>query len=314
MFEFKSPYSSIPDDYKISYQYIPQVKTGLCSIPIADKAIFISNVYRICNLNQLSFNKEYNTAFHNKDEKKKNLVIDKPIAIGIIGFYQTNDSYTELMESIYGDKSTNINEHLIEEKLLVNGHSTEEKLLVNEHLRNYDPMDNQILMQNTVDIGNKSYKYINRLFELYDKQLIKVRYFKPIIDYNKVNDIPLINVQEYIIPNLNLEAEVSKCKSLIDVFYATCHENDNRPIGILPWKLFKSVMIVEDRDDSYVDKFKDKANELLKIVDDINSYTTDEERKNKYYQYYPEDKPIHAIEINECVDLIKMLEEENYVN
>lgn len=84
LLEFKSPYSSVPT-VKVPSHYLPQVKAGLCTIDIAEIAIFNNNMYRKCALKQLDFSIDYDNKYH-RDNEKKLTDINVTIANGIILF------------------------------------------------------------------------------------------------------------------------------------------------------------------------------------------------------------------------------------
>jgi hypothetical protein len=84
LLEFKSPYSSIPTA-SVPPHYLPQVKAGLCTIDIAETAIFVNNMFRKCQLKQLDYTLNYDTSYH-KDTDKKLQGINTVIANGIIMF------------------------------------------------------------------------------------------------------------------------------------------------------------------------------------------------------------------------------------
>ena len=92
LFEFKSPSGSLPNK-KIPTHYVPQIQTGLLSIPIADYAIFVNNAYRKCKLSDIKTN-GYDMEFHKADinKRKNGLVNEIPYAYGTICFYSSNDT------------------------------------------------------------------------------------------------------------------------------------------------------------------------------------------------------------------------------
>jgi hypothetical protein len=99
LFEFKAPLSSLPNG-KVPHHYMPQIQTGLLNIPITDIGIFVNNCYRICSLKDLNFESNYNEEFHAGDFKKRKTGMKKykPLACGIICFYQTNEDYNKMYD------------------------------------------------------------------------------------------------------------------------------------------------------------------------------------------------------------------------
>lgn len=99
LFEFKALYTKMPMGV-IPKHYIPQVKTGLCSIPIVHHGIYVSNTYRICSIEQFDTGNRYNTRIHYTDAKLKEKngagilkKVKHPIALGFIYVYINLDTY-----------------------------------------------------------------------------------------------------------------------------------------------------------------------------------------------------------------------------
>jgi hypothetical protein len=85
LLEFKSPFSSVPAG-TVPKHYLPQVKAGLCTIDIAERAVFVNNMFRKCSLDQLDFGLDYDTRYH-KDTDVKMRGIEFAAANGMILFY-----------------------------------------------------------------------------------------------------------------------------------------------------------------------------------------------------------------------------------
>lgn len=69
LFEFKAPLRSVPD-MRVPKHYMPQIQTGLVSIPIAETGLFVNNMYRKCALKDLNFGMEYDHRFHDGDKRR----------------------------------------------------------------------------------------------------------------------------------------------------------------------------------------------------------------------------------------------------
>lgn len=110
LLEFKSPFGTVPSA-KVPKHYLSQVKAGLCSIDIADKVVFVNNMFRRCSIQQLDFTTNYNNRYH-KDTEKKLKDIDTSIANGMILFYISKENlpkfhakYVEMVNMrIFGTK------------------------------------------------------------------------------------------------------------------------------------------------------------------------------------------------------------------
>lgn len=90
LFEFKAPFSTIPNG-KVPKHYMPQIQTGLMTIPMAHFAIFVNNSYRRCTLTDLNFNLTYD----NKLDRYVNDKFTKVFGAGAIFVYQTKEQYKE---------------------------------------------------------------------------------------------------------------------------------------------------------------------------------------------------------------------------
>lgn len=84
--EFKCPYSKIPDG-KLPPEYEFQPPTGLCTIPIADIAIFANAVFRKCSIEDFKMNNVYDIEYHAKDQETIPDGFDDPLFMGMIGVY-----------------------------------------------------------------------------------------------------------------------------------------------------------------------------------------------------------------------------------
>ena len=93
LFEYKAPQKLL--EGKIPEYYVPQVLTGLSVIPIVEMGIFISASYRVCAINQIGFNGQYNQEVHNykPNYTDKNLI---PLVCGNICFTIVEDYKTKL--------------------------------------------------------------------------------------------------------------------------------------------------------------------------------------------------------------------------
>ena len=89
LFEFKNPYSRIPDG-RIPVHYMIQVQTGLNDIPQTDVGIFLDMVVRPCSLDDLNWSNNYN-----ETDFKDPITFTDPVSIGFIGFAYPSDNDVE---------------------------------------------------------------------------------------------------------------------------------------------------------------------------------------------------------------------------
>lgn len=196
LFEYKSPYSSIPMGIIPKY-YLPQVKTGLCSIPIADFALFINNMYRKCCMDDLNELLTYDTAFHSKDTK---FVPEQVLALGVNIFYQTADQKIMFMnkygylldaknEPTNSDESNDVKSSTdteIDDANDIFAYINNPKKVTHNH---YDaPLLYQyiekVINGDEVcvrDFGKSYYGDFNNLLELYDQGLVSIIFCEPYI-------------------------------------------------------------------------------------------------------------------------------------
>jgi hypothetical protein len=301
LFEYKAPFTSIPDG-KIPIHYKPQVKTGLCSIPFIDFAIFINNMYRKCNFDMLGNNKDYDTNFHNKDIKSK-IEIEEPLAYGIILFYQTelqkkqfSAKYCKVKDIISYDSESDS-----ESDSEDGSDSSNDKMNILFNNMNNNKISEVALYKyfndlNTgknikvKDFGNSNYFEFNDLMLLYDEKLISVNYLDPNI-LPKYNENDFIKHQEKKYKFDNPEIILKNYKEIINKNINNASGiPDYNILGFLPWKLFKSDIIYQARELGYVKKYKDRIINTISILREINSVDDITDKINIFKKYFPKSK------------------------
>ena len=269
LFEFKSPLTTIPSGL-IPKHYLPQVKTGLCSIPIADFSLFINNVFRKCRLDQLNDDASYDTNFHNKDEKNK-LVISKALAHGVIMFTMSDVQYSNFCTFNNFNKSnfnesnfneSNFNETKDENDMsMLFDHIYQNTDITSKHRTVYDVYNK---CSSVKDLGDVSDYEFNNIIELYDGKFITAEYCDPCI-LSEYNNNILLKAQ-------NLEPGNDKCDCIhkYDISRLTKKDKKEKIICYLPWKLFKSDIIYQEREVGYVLKYKSLIDSTIDNIKKIN--------------------------------------------
>jgi hypothetical protein len=273
LFEFKAPFSGLPDG-KIPKHYIPQIQTGLLSIPICDLSIFVNNCYRKCALSDLGFAMTYDTNFHSGDAKKRRTAsqrFDSVLSCGIIGFYQTKENYENAIKVLgYGSDS-----------------DSEKEIDSAESYSNYNlDSDINILMNSKdtpLDFGTAKEKTLNRLFILCEEARVNAVYYPMILNQEAINDLDFVQThkKEKPISEINVKKII---KMQINQFGDHCDDNEYMIVGYLPWKLVKSDIIIETIDETWKEKIEEPIRETLKIIDEIKN---SDDPQSKYYEYYP---------------------------
>jgi hypothetical protein len=289
LFEYKSPLYSIPSEI-IPKHYMPQVKTGLCSIPITDFAIFINNLFRKCSFQDLADNPIYDMEFHNRDEKKK-FKAKNPLALGMILFYQTADQKQKFYfkyKDILDDEPEPISDSDDENPSDFFGREQTYSLPSVENISLYKYIyqksnngDGYIR-----DYGKAYYRDCDDIFKLLDDDLISTEYCEPHI-FDRYNNNKFIAAQNITYPEKKLCDSLNNYKTIIDG--KITHLNYNI-IGYLPWKLFLSDIIYEPRNATYVEHYNGDIQNTIDIIKDINSYKTLEEKIKAFKGHFPKTK------------------------
>lgn len=282
LFEFKSPFRSIPDG-KIPKHYRPQIQTGMLTIPIVDISIFINNCYRKCALKDIGFNMKYDTIFHDGDLKKRLTKAQKITSVfgcGIIGLYQTKVDYDNAVKQFgYGSDSESDVEY----------DSESHNLQMTSSLSSSE-YDMQILMDSVeemIDFGREKSRIMDRLFELIEENRVKVFYFPIIPNQEIINEMEFIQVHKK-----NKTPIAINPKKLIQAyllsFLSTCDTNEWIPVGYLPWKLIKSDIIDDSRDENWKQIIEGPIKSTLNSIDTI---TSSEDPQSEFYKIFPQSKP-----------------------
>lgn len=303
LFEFKSPLRSLPDG-KIPKYYKPQLQTGMLTIPLTDTSIFVNNCYRKCALADIGFSFSYDTDFHDGDAKKftrKN--IPTVFGCGMICFYQTLDNHNNVVK-----------------KFGFNDDSSEDE---------YDNMDNiekidgrggysnqydiDILMnsfETPVDYGTVSKELFDRVLELYEEKQISAIYYPIIPNIDALNHISFLKTHKKINKISPLKTTPKKIiKEQYNSFMTECDNNKWVPVGYLPWKLIKSDIICEDKDDEWLSVIKDPIEDTLAR---INKIITSADPSAEYNSMYPNDnKAMQDCDVLEIINDCMYMSQDN---
>jgi hypothetical protein len=303
LFEYKSPYCSIPTGI-IPKHYLPQVKTGLCSIPISDFAIFINNVFRKCTLDDLNDNIKYDDVFH----KSKKFIPKDPLALGMNIFYQ-NVQQRELFKQKYcPDIESDSDEECSDsdEECSDSDEDTVQNIFNNikskptldlpflyQHILN--TIDNKTVYR--IDFGKSYYTDFDLLMKLYDDGYISIHYCEPHI-FDRYYDNKFLKDQNKK-PKFkkNITDSLAEYKSNIDTIDtiqddSNCNSSENpirknSIIGFLPWKLFMSDILTETRDENYVKNHESTIQNTINIIKDIQDSDSTETKAAKFKTYFP---------------------------
>lgn len=255
LFEFKSPFGTLPNG-KIPKHYVPQVQTGLVSIPICELALFINACYRKCTLSQLGFSSTYDESFHAGDFKKLKNGLKRftPSACGLIYFYTGSSSHTNYMRSLgYAVDSDD---------------GTDSYDPYGDVDLSYEELDCQILAaDDVIDFGASGSRLMDRLLELTDAHMIQTD--SSTIWYNSdvINSLEFIQAHELYSADEPVTA--GQIRREITRFTQWCVDNRMHLIGYMPWKLFKNDILLEEPEPGWVEKIKEPCESILSTIDEL---------------------------------------------
>ncbi len=297
LFEFKSPLRSIPDG-KIPKYYKPQIQTGMLSIPIVETSIFVNNCYRKCALKDIGFSQVYDHDFHDSDIKKlKNINNVVVLGCGIICFYQTTKDYENVVKALgYNEDSDDDMEINFDTAVISDDGETTETI---------SDDDIEILLNSSeepLDYGQVSHSMLSRVLELYEEKKIFPVYYPIVPNTDELHNIPFLEMHAKTEKVLSNQGNPKKAIKLhYQAFIDKCDENEWIPIGYLPWKLIKSDIICEDKDDNWKNKIEGPIKDTLAKIDKI---TASDDPEAAYDELYPSPE----IGMNDA-DLQDMIEE-----
>lgn len=374
LFEYKAPSTTIPDG-KIPIQYVAQPQTGLMTIPELDYSIFVNNMYRLCQFSHLKFNKKYNTDFHTSDAKKE-VTVDIPYSLGIIGFYQTEENYKKYSSRYnsthnsqnVSDNSKQLDKKMSESTQQINTYyNSEDKaqrtIIISDNTNdtnnddtnnvsderdqvNDDMLDkllsgskedaekatSEILAKQTlynteeklifvdsyedpIDFSNEQSRTIEKLFLMIKEEKITPVYLEPSILKSKLQEIKFLKRQG-IIHEKETPLEMSmlelKQKANLYNFYNDCKNNNQIPVGFMSYKLFKTDLILIERDVNFRTMVEPQVENCLNIIGEIlKNNPTQEQIKARYDAKFPSMRRKKAVYVDDTKEDIKIEEDED---
>lgn len=272
LLEFKSPLSSVPKN-DVPKHYLPQVKAGMCDIERVEIGLFVNNMFRKCSLKQFGNNSKYNVGFH-KSDIKKNVAIGDPLAIGILGLYQTKEQRAKFIEMVKYEKN---------KYEVASTDSSEDEETCDDQVD--ESLENEILSDRLIDVGKLDDEETLTLFQYIAGKYITVKYFPPNVYTSRISfPDDLVHRTDDVISFRSYEKNP---KHFVAKFAKKYTNADQTAIGYLPWKMFISDIIVVDKEPLYIYKYAAKVEEVIKIVEDICSYDGYEARNARFLTHFP---------------------------
>ncbi len=285
LFEFKSPLRSLPDG-KIPKYYVPQIQTGMLTIPMVELSIFVNNCYRKCQFKDIGFDMTYDLKFHDGDVTKKRTKAQRftdVLACGLIGFYQTKENYDIALTSCGYNSDTDEDD---EDFNAVFNEASADATYGSKPTYTNTEYDIDILMNSRealIDLGISKSKLLDRLLELVEEKRIQLIYYPMILNQEVINELPFI--QEHKKEKSYTKINPKKMAKLqLNQFLSHCDDNEFYPIGYLPWKLLKSDMIIDTPDPDWKEYIEGPIADTLQKIDTI---LNSENPADKYYEIFP---------------------------
>lgn len=317
LLEFKVPLSRIPDG-KIPREYLPQIKSGMCALPMVDGSLFVNSMLRICPLRDFSYNLEYNTKLHKSDlttcKTRPNSHKSKLEHIYAFGLSiivqnkiqrQASLQYLQAMEVVPTTNTSYGNSFVI-----FDGPSFETKLLNNPGPGARSDSTEQkdwyqsLLLNNEVDYGNESESTYDRLFSYIDEhKLVSVFTIPPFVVNENLGNIELLKQEHYILPiqpNVISNEMHSYFSSSMEFLRSQLEAQSVDIVGCIPYKIFKMDIIYQPNDEPLFIKnlkpFIDKYAEIKEKCSNIDRLPISDEEKNNMkwnvlYEHFPDKKP-----------------------
>jgi len=133
-----------------------------------------------------------------------------------------------------------------------------------------------------LDFGNCENHIFNRLLELGSKGDVSLYYMKPQVYQNKIKDVEFLNVQQRDVEFKSRHR--FKRSARVSEFKQWCYNHDCKPLGFIPWKLFKCDFLVQNRDADFLKNCSYKIEEVMKCIDTIQQIEDMDERREMIKQ------------------------------
>lgn len=167
----------------------------------------------------------------------------------------------------------------------------------------------EITQEKMIDFGAKSADMFNQFLELYKPEdtecLFETTYTKPHFNKDLFSSNKIKRFKSSADSNIILPDEFSHfysneyidkiCKEynfdkIISKFAARCVKRNEIPCGFLSWKLLRSSIISVDKEENYLDNIKDKIDDIINIVKEINKFELYDDKIKKFEEFFPNDQ------------------------
>jgi hypothetical protein len=137
-------------------------------------------------------------------------------------------------------------------------------------LYDFQSADFEILNSSTlIDFSTCTPSMFNRLLQLTEDQRVKVDYSLIFHNKNTLGVFDIVLTHEIEVKYSDEKNIMPAAKEKINGFAKECEDKKNKAIGYLPWKLLRSDVIIEERDDKWIEKAKPQIHEALKEINEL---------------------------------------------
>ena len=223
LFEFKAPACRIPIPGQIPKNYVPQIQTGMLSIPLTECCIFADCCYRTCSMEMMSFGSDYNMDHHRSDntqaKAKYQMTTKIPYACGVICFSRplSKVTYTPVIMDSF-DIDCDLQDMLDE--------------MPEPYPQEAGP----------IDLGTVNSMVLDDVFRNVIAKTMTAEYM-PIVP-----NIAMIRTHELSRETYDAKYAVQPhgiISSQLAQFAVTCKQRHLQFVGFMPWKLMECSMVVD---------------------------------------------------------------------
>lgn len=269
LFEFKVPAIRKPKG-EIPKHYLPQVLSGINTCH-TDIGIFGDCLIRMTTIEDFDWTTQFNGA--RNDPYRRGMSVDKVSGMGFVIFSQEN-----IMPEFLPEIETGQIDMDIFQKYRYDNCAPLSQTLTYFNLQNniefinvYNYFNNEAETFKLFNISeyNIDHKYIEEVFEKFDKKELKVNYSE-ILYYNSDIDTKL-----WLRKNINIVVK-------------ECLLQNRRPTIILPYKIFDVKYNMVNKDKDYVEKSRESLEDFMNKIKTIREFEgTIEERKIMVNNMFP---------------------------
>lgn len=265
LLEFKSPLRSIPLGSVPKY-YRPQVLAGLHDIDICEMGLFSNAMFRLCTVSQFCDNGRYLHQFHASDAKKK-FASDRPLAMGIMTLFQTDEQRKARSEYSY----------VPEECTSFLSAQFDESIEEDTSLSIFDIEFNVGDKVDAMPSLKEAEIFVERMLDEVQRGWLSVQY-GPLVVFHDRFTLPR-QLGRNPAPSSLSPAE---CLAAAYAARQRCSEKHTY-VGALAWKCFAADVLLVEKVPGYLNTFEKK---IAQVIHDVQLINAAEDKWGKFTELY----------------------------